>query len=200
MSLAQKPVIHGRDHSHGGADPVQIAWEDVGSGAGGSGGGIQFDTDNVGGWLSVQTTGYDSGGYGVHFITSAAFVVEAGGIELKTPDGGGQSFTVTADDFGFYGGSGLPDSTSVDFAVNVGGHIVLNGGAASFALQPGAVQLLTYTDRITLVAQGGADVLLWPTSGSIVFGDPAHPVLVVTNYGGAPTYHVRAGAAWAADL
>ena len=25
-------VIHGRDHSHGGADPILIAWEDVGSG------------------------------------------------------------------------------------------------------------------------------------------------------------------------
>jgi len=26
----RKPVIHARDHSHGGADPVHIAWEDVG--------------------------------------------------------------------------------------------------------------------------------------------------------------------------
>jgi hypothetical protein len=41
----QKPIIHGRDHAAGGADPIP-----------GVGGGIQFDTSpQVGGWLEVVT-------------------------------------------------------------------------------------------------------------------------------------------------
>ena len=32
---SRKPVIHARDHGHGGADPVHIVWEDVGSSGGG---------------------------------------------------------------------------------------------------------------------------------------------------------------------
>jgi hypothetical protein len=32
-----RPVIHGRDHSHGGPDPAFHAWEDVGGGADGGG-------------------------------------------------------------------------------------------------------------------------------------------------------------------
>jgi hypothetical protein len=35
---ATKPVIHHRDHEHGGADPVRVVWEDIGTGAGGGGG------------------------------------------------------------------------------------------------------------------------------------------------------------------
>lgn len=34
----QKPILHNRDHEHGGTDVVRIAWEDVAGGGGGSGG------------------------------------------------------------------------------------------------------------------------------------------------------------------
>jgi hypothetical protein len=38
-----KPIIHGRDHEHGGADPTHIVYEDVGtSGGGGGSGGEPF--------------------------------------------------------------------------------------------------------------------------------------------------------------
>ena len=58
--LQEKPVIHGRDHSHGGPDPTQIAYEDVG-GTGGGGGGIQFDvTPQSGTFLDIRTTGVQS--------------------------------------------------------------------------------------------------------------------------------------------
>jgi hypothetical protein len=30
----QKPILHSRDHEHGGADPVRTVWEDVGGSAG----------------------------------------------------------------------------------------------------------------------------------------------------------------------
>ena len=40
MSVQQKPVIHARDHAYGGADPLGIAWEDVGDSGGGSGGDV----------------------------------------------------------------------------------------------------------------------------------------------------------------
>jgi len=54
---ATKPVIHRRDHEHGGADPVRILWDSTG----GSGGGgtdqpselVQFATKNS--WTNVAT-------------------------------------------------------------------------------------------------------------------------------------------------
>jgi hypothetical protein len=38
MSPQKQHVMHGRDHKHGGADPLQIAYEDVGTGGGGAAG------------------------------------------------------------------------------------------------------------------------------------------------------------------
>jgi hypothetical protein len=31
VTKVQRPIIHGRDHEHGGADPIRIVWESVGS-------------------------------------------------------------------------------------------------------------------------------------------------------------------------
>ena len=36
--MRPRPVIHGRDHSHGGPDPAYHAWDDVGTSGGGGGG------------------------------------------------------------------------------------------------------------------------------------------------------------------
>jgi hypothetical protein len=73
-----KPRVHARDHEHGGADTIQIHYEDVGGeGAGGGGGGIQFDTDpQAGGFLVVSTTA--SGGVSVH--------ADNGGVDLSSDD------------------------------------------------------------------------------------------------------------------
>lgn len=40
--MANKPVLHRRDHEHGGADPVRIVWESTGTGA--TGNAVLFDT------------------------------------------------------------------------------------------------------------------------------------------------------------
>jgi len=48
MTLAQKPVMHARDHEHGGADPVRFTVEDVGDDSGGGGGGaMDYGTPNA---------------------------------------------------------------------------------------------------------------------------------------------------------
>ena len=67
--LQSKPIIHGRDHAPGGADPIsglggEVTWEDVGSGVSPFAG-IQFDTDNTGGWLGIIATGAGAPGYGI---------------------------------------------------------------------------------------------------------------------------------------
>ena len=80
--MANKPVLHRRDHEHGGADPVRIVWESTGEA--GAGGGIQFEVDNVGGWLSIETTGTESGlstGQGIRLI------VDVGKLSLNSPTG-----------------------------------------------------------------------------------------------------------------
>jgi hypothetical protein len=76
--------VHARDHEHGGADPTRIHYEDVGSGGAG-GTGIQFDTDNEGGWLYVQANdeteaGGSVGGYAIDLEDQSS----GGGIHLKT--------------------------------------------------------------------------------------------------------------------
>jgi hypothetical protein len=71
-----KPVIHGRDHAPGGADPIP--------GLGG-GGGIQFDTDNQGGFLYVQTNDIDTAGSGVGLCL---FDDSGGGIQVQASGGG----------------------------------------------------------------------------------------------------------------
>ncbi len=40
--MANKPVLHAHDHSHGGADPVRITWESTGEA--GTGNAVLFDT------------------------------------------------------------------------------------------------------------------------------------------------------------
>lgn len=50
--LRQKPIIHGRDHAPGGADPIPGL---VLGGGGGGGGGIDFDVfPQIGGYLHIQ--------------------------------------------------------------------------------------------------------------------------------------------------
>jgi len=52
---ATKPVLHRRDHEHGGADPVRILWSSTGGTAGGAGATlVQFATKNT--WTNVATT------------------------------------------------------------------------------------------------------------------------------------------------
>jgi hypothetical protein len=58
-----RPILHGRDHEWGGADPARIAWESVGGA--GSGGALLFNINNVGGWLSVEATGDSGAGRGM---------------------------------------------------------------------------------------------------------------------------------------
>src|SRR5262245_52618084 len=53
--LVERPILHGRDHEWGGSDPAGITIEDVGSGAIGGGGGIDFELLNSGNWLFVET-------------------------------------------------------------------------------------------------------------------------------------------------
>jgi hypothetical protein len=56
VTRTSKPIIHNRDHEHGGADPVRIHYETVGTGGGGTGF-IQFGVDNNGDWISIDANG-----------------------------------------------------------------------------------------------------------------------------------------------
>src|SRR6476659_1011503 len=65
--MANKPVLHRRDHEHGGADPVRIVWESTGTGSTGNavlldlypqdGGYLAFDTDGGGIFINNTDTG-----------------------------------------------------------------------------------------------------------------------------------------------
>ena len=95
--LEQKPIIHGRDHAAGGADPIP----------GLAGGGIDFNTyPQDGDWLYIETTGAGSPPfYSLHLVSGDQFVIEAATAIGITANAGSIAFTAT--DFGFAGdGSG----------------------------------------------------------------------------------------------
>lgn len=62
-----RPVLHSRDHEHGGADTVRIVWESTGTGSTGNavlfdvypqdGGYLAFDTDGGGIFINNTDTG-----------------------------------------------------------------------------------------------------------------------------------------------
>jgi hypothetical protein len=90
--MANRPVLHRRDHEHGGADPVRILWESTGE-AGEGGGGIQFDTDNEGGWLYVQTNDATEGdgavaGFALDLQDHSTSSGGSGGIRLFSSSNG----------------------------------------------------------------------------------------------------------------
>jgi hypothetical protein len=79
--MRDRPVLHGRDHAPGGADPTLLLWDDVGSSGGGGTTGIQFATyPQAGTWLYASTTG--SGGpntNGIDFESSANLNLQSTG-------------------------------------------------------------------------------------------------------------------------
>jgi len=104
-----KPVIHARDHEHGGADPVRIVWESTGEA--GAGGGLQFDTyPQAGQWLYIETDGTDTSpsGFGVEVFDDSG-----NGIDLKAASGGGILLQTT-------GGGRIVIHSSEDIELNPG--------------------------------------------------------------------------------
>lgn len=90
-----RPLLHGRDHEHGGADPTRIVYEDVGDSGGGGGGGVGIDfnksntTDAAGAdadylKIEVNGTGDDGAGDAINLTNAGA----AGNIVIRQ-DGGG---------------------------------------------------------------------------------------------------------------
>jgi hypothetical protein len=69
--MANKPVLHRRDHEHGGADVVRTVWEDVGSSGGGDGGG---GGGGIGGFL-VANASYLGSGSGLSDFGWSSFIV-----------------------------------------------------------------------------------------------------------------------------
>jgi hypothetical protein len=110
MTIRPQPHVHGRDHEHGGADPTRIHWEDVGGA--GTGGGLQFDVVNTGGWLSIETTGTSDGlptGDGI------AVVADAGDLTLNAQ---AQDVTVIA-------GRDVKEFPARDYVVSAGRDVTI---------------------------------------------------------------------------
>ena len=87
---ASKPVIHGRDHEHGGADPAGVVYETVGGGGGDGGGGatgLFMDTpggEQEGGYLEVIAD--DTGGINL-LATGSGTGWDAGQMTLEANGG-----------------------------------------------------------------------------------------------------------------
>ncbi len=145
--MANKPVLHRRDHEHGGADPVRIVWESTGE-AGEGGGGIQFDTyPQAGQWLYLETDGTDASpsGYGLEVYDSSGLGIDLasnGGITLHNTADGGVSITNTSD-----GGTLLQDTGGGDVHISSSARVVI-GATDEIDIGAGTVVMstLTFTD------------------------------------------------------
>lgn len=170
------------------------------------GGGIQFDTEpQAGDWLDVETTGTDGSGYGMHLTAAATARVDSDtGIELAV-GAGGNSIYATAPDFLFNGTFSGTD----DFAVNVGGSVLLNSGTASLGLQAGNVVLGSSNDPVSIFSNTATihltaslgDIIIDPGTGTLFLGPSGAPFLmIVPDGGGSWNYHVKTGKTWISDL
>jgi hypothetical protein len=75
--MRDRPVLHGRDHGPGGADPTLFLWDDVGSGGSGGGGAATIShvdlvvTDGLFWWRNAGAATLAAGGIGfINFPTS----------------------------------------------------------------------------------------------------------------------------------
>lgn len=224
-----KPIIHGRDHAAGGADPIP------GLGSSGGGSGIQFEVDpQSGAWLQIKTTGYDPAeGYGLYFRADGDST-GPGGIELFTRDpsvgvaneiaiGQYDSYSVG---LALFANGGIQiDNTSggdIDIRNHSGalrlrslgsGGVTIEDGSGGIAVSSSGALGVEVGDGITLAGGGGSMtvevsngsggqvVLIYGVGGSGVAGGSAStPALKIENTGGSWHYHILTGATWAADL
>lgn len=85
-----RPIIHARDHEHGGSDVVRISWESVGDGGDGGGGGttgLFMDTpgaEQEGGYLEIRAN--DTGGINI-LATGSGNGWDAGQLTLECNGG-----------------------------------------------------------------------------------------------------------------
>lgn len=76
---------------------ADVSWFPRGGVSGGTGGtGIQFDTDNEGGWLDITTNNADGSGFGFNLVDTSG-----GGFKL---DGGGGGWELLDDSTGLFAG------------------------------------------------------------------------------------------------
>jgi hypothetical protein len=138
-----KPIVHARDHEHGGADPVRIVWESTGTGGGGgfptfalTGGTFSFDTDDAPVILDAAALGSAP-----HFSTtdSATFDMSSGGRACILAPG---MYVI---------GCQIDTKPSVDLTAQVDAYLQLQyGGSVGFSIEiPWAVSsLLNGSERL----------------------------------------------------
>ena len=214
MSIDQKPILHGRDHSPGGADPIPDLT-----------GGIDFDTyPQAGQWLYIETDGPDTSpsGFGMEFFDQGENGIDltSGNCHLKLNDfsSGDVDLTTTAGDVTIGASSG-----QVEVGAGVGGVFLhTTGGTATLEADdsggnPGNV--LIHGDNQVLIERGSTTITLdvggapdlevfsaiptvklSSTSATELFritDVSDNPLLEVRADG---TFHIKTGAAWVADL
>lgn len=147
--MAEKPVIHGRDHLPGGADPIPAV------AATGGGTGIQFDTSpQEGGFLEVTTT-------------------MTGGITLEEHYGTGIS--LHSEDASL--GQGFISLTTGDGAVFIGSTSIVNrlsasGSGGAFEVQQGGTAFQIFRVFDTKDVQVRAAVFDVQATGGFIMALP----------------------------
>lgn len=185
--------MHGRDHLPTGADPIPGLGE-----GGGGGGGIQFEVENEGGWLYVNTTDADAAGGSP--LGQGLFLGDesSGGIGLTSGGGGNLILRTLA------GGS-------INLRASSGGILIKTESLADGGINIQAI------DWLTMIGAGGVEIqtnLGHPmiVRNSVLWLELNGAVLTLTDggsntffkidasSGASPTYHIKTGKSWVADL
>lgn len=145
--MRAKTPLHGRSHGQGGSDPIELT-------------GIQFDTDNVGGWLDITTNSADGDGYGIQLVASDDILIHAN----NTVTAEGDSVTISATDAS---GQLLLQSQQTAFLkseknlqIEGGINAGTTGSGVTVQATHGTLSLETNNGEATLEAGGGNTVFL----------------------------------------
>lgn len=153
--MAVKPVVHGKDHMVGGADPIP----------GLGGGGIQFNvTPQSGTFFDLRTTGTTgTGGPGINLEANQLFNITSNSLDVSIWAGRYANMFGTSDvAIGSDSGVGITAPT-----INIGGGMVVvdqSGATATIALVGDAVSLTSNVGDFRLTLLAGFWVYGLPTS------------------------------------
>jgi hypothetical protein len=186
MSIDEKPILHGRDHAPGGADPIPGT------------SGIAFDTyPQAGEWLYVETDGAGTtpSGFGMEFFDDSGNGIDISSdgahVRLNEFGSGDAVLQTTAGDAGLTG-----QNVAIGASASSGNATVsANGG---LALIRSNVVAFT-TPRVQLKV--GDLILQLDDAGAVtIFDDATAQKYLEVDITGGGSYHLITGGAWVADL
>lgn len=184
--LRDRPVLHGRDHAPGGADPIPGS------------SGIAFDTyPQAGEWLYIETDGAGTtpSGFGMELFDDSGngIDISSDGAHVRLNEfGSGDAQLVTT------AGNGLLQGQNVEVKATTG------GGAATFRAHGGTAlvtsDIVAFETPLVQLKVGDLILQLDDVGAVTIFDNGTAQKYLEVDITGGGGYHIITGGSWVADL